>query len=416
LKWLKDNEVFRVACIYSGIMCLLALLPLHMDSFYSVVRFSVTVVSLWALLGSLYNRQYLLLLVFGGLAIIFNAFHYIQSDIVVRRIVYVAAFLSFATGSSTVKVDNIFERKADTEETLEQPTSEYLNKSAERRTGILVVSLLIASCFFAGLQIWGAAKFRGGVSEIDKHVQQIRERLDLLQNTAGEQNVFVFLDNVQSLDKQCRQEEQAMDRLKRECWFVLPFLTKEGVSEDITNLCKRTSKLVAVRLTVETFARRLKEADSNLVGILEAIGDEDPDSMVIELAAFEEDSESLRRDIERMTWPAEMEPFKTGFIKAIDERSAALVALLHALRSAAEASSLADQAVSTYVTAWSIWDYQQVLDYLEASKEYSEQAEGYLAEFEYHSAKYLKIRDRLIEDSTEKGENWERNRPIDASF
>jgi len=42
-------------------------------------------------------------------------------------------------------------------------------------------------------------------------------------------------------------------------------------------------------------------------------------------------------------------------------------------------------------------DYQEVLDYLDASDEYSSQAEGYMAEFEFHTARYFKIRDRLIE-------------------
>ncbi len=182
------------------------------------------------------------------------------------------------------------------------------------------------------------------------------------------------------------------------------FEKKEAVSQELSDLQKKLNETLAVLPTIEAFAGRLKETDSNIAGVMDAIGTADAGSMIVELASFIEDSNVLRKDIERMQWPSAMLPFKEAFLTALDERDAALAALLAALDSAAKASSFAEQAVDTYIMAWSIWDYQDVLNYLQASDEYSSQAEGYMAEFEFHTARYLKIRDRLIEGSTSEGE------------
>lgn len=272
--------------------------------------------------------------------------------------------------------------------------------TAKRGWLVFFILLLVFCAAFGGLQIWGAGEFQKGISHTEQEVQKLNERLRFLENTAGERNILAFLNDVESLNKECRQKMQTMAGFKRQWWFVLPFLKKETVAQELSDLQKELREIIAVRPTIESFTKRLRETDTNIAGVVEAIGAADAGSMIVELASFKEDSDVLRKDIERTRWPPALMPFKETFITALDERDAALNALLAALASTAKASDYAEQAVDTYMTAWSIWDYQQVLNYLEASDEYSSQAEGYMAEFEFHTARYLKIRDRLIEGST----------------
>ncbi|MEW6573187.1 MAG: hypothetical protein AB1374_06090 [Bacillota bacterium] len=100
-----------------------------------------------------------------------------------------------------------------------------------------------------------------------------------------------------------------------------------------------------------------------------------PESMIVELASFVEDNEALRKDVERTRWPAALEPYRETFFAALDEREAALVALLESLRAFSAASICADKAVGSYLSAWSIWDYQEALGYIESAEEYRSQAQ-----------------------------------------
>lgn len=283
-------------------------------------------------------------------------------------------------------------------------------KSFAKKKWLVLGVLLGFLAAFVGLQMWCAGEFQKGISSIEQEVQKLGERLELLENTAGERNILAFLDDVESLKNECQRKMQTTAEFKRRWCFVLPFLKKETVSQRLSNLQQQLSEIAAVRPTVEAFVRRLKKTDTNIAGVIEAIGAEDAGSMIVELASFKEDSEVLRKDIERTKWPSALVPFKEIFLAALDERDAALDALLSALASAGKANDYAEQAVGTYITAWTIWDYQQMLDYLEASEEYKSQAEGYMVEFEFHTARYLKIRDRLIEGSTSEDESTKRSK------
>lgn len=250
------------------------------------------------------------------------------------------------------------------------------------------------------MQVLGTGEFRKGISRTEHEAQKLDERLELLENTAGDQNLLLFLNDIESLNKQCQEKAQISADLHRKWWFVLPFFKKETATQELHNLQKNLNEILSIRPTIEVFARRLEETDNSIAGVVEAIGTADVESVIVELASFTDDSDVLRKDIERMRWPSALAPFKETFLAALDEREAALNALLSALDAASTASVFAERAVGTYMSAWSIWDYQEVLNYLEASDEYSSQAEGYMAEFKFHTARYLKLRDRLLEKST----------------
>lgn len=277
-----------------------------------------------------------------------------------------------------------------------EPDEKSRRPAGSRRWFVLA---LLFMCFasFTGLQIWGAGEFRKGIGGIEQEVRKLNERLRLLENTAGERKVMVFLNDVESLSRECQEKMQTTAELRQQWWFILPFLKEETVVQELSNLQQELNEIVAVRPTIEAFSRRLIETDDRIAGVMDAIGAADAGGAIVELASFIEDSDVLRKDIERTQWPPALAPFKEAFLNALHERDAALNALLAALDSAAKAQDFAEQAVGAYITAWSIWDYQEVLDYLDASDEYSSQAEGYMAEFEFHTARYFKIRDRLIE-------------------
>jgi len=277
-----------------------------------------------------------------------------------------------------------------------EPDEKSKRPAGSRRWFVLA---LLFMCFasFIGLQIWGAGEFQEGIGGIEEEVRKLNERLRLLENTAGERKVMVFLNDVESLSRECQEKMQTTAELKQQWWFVLPFLKEETVAQELSNLQQKLNEIVAVRPTIEAFSRRLIETDDRIAGVMDAIGAADAGGAIVELASFIEDSDVLRKDIERTRWPPALAPFQEAFLNALHERDAALNALLAALDFAAKAQDFAEQAVGAYITAWTIWDYQEVLDYLEASDEYSSQAEGYMAEFEFHTARYFKIRDRLIE-------------------
>lgn len=277
---------------------------------------------------------------------------------------------------------------------------EKTGKTSKGRKWFIFALLFVFLISFVGLQLWGADEFRKSISQIEKETQKLDGKLKFLENTAGDQNILLFLKDIESLDKQCQEKIRISADFNRKWWFVLPFFKKETVTQELHDLQMKMNEIISIRPTIEVFARRLEETDNSIAGVVKAIGTADVESMIVELASFTDDSEVLRKDIERTKWPSPLTSFKETFLTALDEREAALNALLAALDAMSTASVLAKRAAGTYLTAWSIWDYQEVLNYLEASDKYSSQAEGYMAEFEFHTARYLKLRDRLLEKST----------------
>lgn len=268
-------------------------------------------------------------------------------------------------------------------------------KSKRNFTLPVLALLALLLVVFTGLQAWGTSEFRRGIRRLEPEAQKLEERLKFLKDTAGGQNMALFFKAVNLLNMQCQRQVKEAETLKRKWWFVLPFLKGETVSQRLSNLQKELGKILSVSPTVEIFVNRLKETDDGVVRVMEAL-ETDPEGMIVELASFVEDNEALRKDVERARWPAALEPYREIFLAALDAREAALVALLESLRAFSAASICADKAVSAYLSAWSIWDYQEALDYIESAEEYRSQAEGYIAEFEFHTARYVKLRDRLV--------------------
>ncbi|MEW6448746.1 MAG: hypothetical protein AB1426_11810 [Bacillota bacterium] len=233
---------------------------------------------------------------------------------------------------------------------------------------------------------------------MEPEVQKLEERLRFLKDTTGAQSIALFFKAVNSLNVQCQRQAKEVEDLKQKWWFIVPSFKRETVSQRLSNLQKELGKILSVSPTVEIFVKRLKETDDGVVRVMEAL-ETDPEGMIVELASFVEDNEALRKDAERARWPAALEPYRETFLAALDAREAALVALLESLRAFSAASICADKAVSSYLSAWSIWDYQEALDYIESAEEYRSQAQGYIAEFEFHTARYVKLRDRLVGDS-----------------
>ena len=117
MKHLQDNDLFKTACIFAGIMCLLALAPLPMHSFKTAVHIVAAAAALWALYAAAARGYVLAALAFLAVAVMLNPFRQMTLDVSVMRGAYIFAAVLFFAASARLKV----EPKAET------ASSTYLN-------------------------------------------------------------------------------------------------------------------------------------------------------------------------------------------------------------------------------------------------------------------------------------------------
>jgi hypothetical protein len=96
MRLLQDREWFRTACIFAGLLCLLALLPLPMLSFFKVVRVVVCATGIWAALAAYGCKETMAAVIFAAIALLFNPFRQIDMPLEMwRGTVVVSAILFF---------------------------------------------------------------------------------------------------------------------------------------------------------------------------------------------------------------------------------------------------------------------------------------------------------------------------------
>jgi hypothetical protein len=112
LKRLQHRETFKIACLFAGILCLLALLPLPMLSFYSVLRWTACAVALWAAVVAYCQGRSLLLILFAAIAALFNPFLLVFLRPLFWRSALLLAAAAFFAASSCLRADSLAARFA----------------------------------------------------------------------------------------------------------------------------------------------------------------------------------------------------------------------------------------------------------------------------------------------------------------
>jgi len=107
IKFLKGNEIiFKTACIFAGSMCLIALIPISISSFYKVLHYSVCIVSFWVAIVYFKSREYIGGLVFSIIAFLFNPFLYVELNAKYWKVIYIISPIFFFIASNTHKANN----------------------------------------------------------------------------------------------------------------------------------------------------------------------------------------------------------------------------------------------------------------------------------------------------------------------
>jgi hypothetical protein len=104
MKLLLNKDLFKSACIFAGIMSLLALVPLPMHSFRQVMQFSVSGVALWITWMAHRQSNYLVMLLFAAIVVLFNPFTILPLELKFWRMIYVGSALLFFIASSTLNI------------------------------------------------------------------------------------------------------------------------------------------------------------------------------------------------------------------------------------------------------------------------------------------------------------------------
>jgi hypothetical protein len=100
MKLLRNNELFRGACFFAGIMCLLSLAPLPMLSFVSVVRWAAFCTALWAIVVGFAQKATMSVIKLVAVVVVYNPFSplFVDDVSLMRLITVVAAVAFFAAG------------------------------------------------------------------------------------------------------------------------------------------------------------------------------------------------------------------------------------------------------------------------------------------------------------------------------
>jgi predicted membrane protein len=93
----KEGEWLRSAGYFAVLMCLMALFPLPMQSFYSVFRIIVTMAALWYSSAAYRQSNVLLFLLFAALAVFFNPVFLIEVPPLYWKPVALIAAILFLT-------------------------------------------------------------------------------------------------------------------------------------------------------------------------------------------------------------------------------------------------------------------------------------------------------------------------------
>ena len=98
MKLLRNTELFRGACFFAGIMCLLSLAPMPMLSFVTAVRCVAFFTAVWAIAVAVCQKAPISVLKLAAAAIFFNPFSPIFVDDVslLRLLTVVGAVIFFA--------------------------------------------------------------------------------------------------------------------------------------------------------------------------------------------------------------------------------------------------------------------------------------------------------------------------------
>jgi hypothetical protein len=131
LRFSKRNDLFKTSCIFAGFMCLLAVVPFHISSFFRVLRYSVCGVAIWAAITSFNSREYIGFSVFSMIAVLFNPVMHIKLDVSYWKLIDITSSLFFFIGGHRLKVDGPFREISDKE--AQKIRDEYLKAEELRR-------------------------------------------------------------------------------------------------------------------------------------------------------------------------------------------------------------------------------------------------------------------------------------------
>ena len=103
MKVLRNSELFRTACYFAAIMCLLSILPIPMLSFVRVVRYATLAVAAWGIVVALCQKSTLSVLALGVAVVLLNPFVPVITDVSAMRMAAVVAAIVFF--ASAVRLD-----------------------------------------------------------------------------------------------------------------------------------------------------------------------------------------------------------------------------------------------------------------------------------------------------------------------
>lgn len=105
MQLLKNNEAFKFACLFAGILCLLSLFPMPMLIFFSMARWIACLVGLWAIYVCNAQQKWSVLIAFLVIIVLLNPIAPILLPQQLSIALYIGALLAFCAASQLLRAD-----------------------------------------------------------------------------------------------------------------------------------------------------------------------------------------------------------------------------------------------------------------------------------------------------------------------
>lgn len=113
----KDKDIYKIACIFAGLMCIVNLLPLSLQTLSTVTDYSVGIVGFWIVMILFEYRQIYYVPIFISIIVLFNPLWPTQIYIEVSlwKVLSVLSAFSFITFSKFLETEHKYRDITDEE-------------------------------------------------------------------------------------------------------------------------------------------------------------------------------------------------------------------------------------------------------------------------------------------------------------
>lgn len=128
---IKNNDIFKTFCIFAGFMSLLSIVPFNIQIFDSIVKYSVCIVAFWVLVVSFNAKEFISVIIFLVIAIVFNPFaNFYLNTAIYKTSAFITSLLFFIIGYR-LRVDANY--RVITDEEADIIRNEYLKAEGIRK-------------------------------------------------------------------------------------------------------------------------------------------------------------------------------------------------------------------------------------------------------------------------------------------